>query len=260
MSRRPPARFAFLDHPGPLAFAHRGGGLEAEENSIEAFESAVALGYTHLETDVQASRDGVAVVFHDDTLARMTGHPGRVSDYAWPAMSRISSRAGGRLTRLDDLLAAFPDAFFNIDAKTEASVAPLAEAIRRTNAVDRVLVASFEAGRVQRLRAALGDALCWSPAHAGVARIWLAGKGLPAGRIAFPAVQVPVRYGGIEIVTPAFLRVAHARGVQVHVWTVDEAAEMNRLLDLGVDGLMTDRPALLKRVLQARGQWRSATD
>ena len=250
-----PTSFAFLDHPHPLAFAHRGGGERYDENTMAAFADAVALGYRYLESDVQASRDGVPVLFHDDALDRVMGAPGRVRDHPWSELARLRTPRGEGLARLEEALAAFPHARFNLDAKSDAAVEPMAEAILRGDARERVCVASFSERRTRRLRRRLGGGVCWSPSRRGVTALWLAGWGLPAPGIGFPAVQVPTRFRGVPVVTPRFLAAAHARGVQVHVWTVDEEPEMERLLDLGVDGLMTDRPRALREVLRRRGQW-----
>jgi glycerophosphoryl diester phosphodiesterase len=252
---RAPSGFAYLDPPRPRAFAHRGGALEADENTMAAFAHAAGLGYGYLETDVRASRDGVAVVFHDATLERMTGDPHRIEALTWGELSCVRTRIGHALPRLDELLDAFPNMRINIDPKSDDVVEPMAEAIRRCDAVGRVCVGSFDERRTARARARLGEAMCWSPSHGGVARLWLAGFHLPVGSTGFPAVQVPPRHYGIPVVTRRFVSAAHARGIEVHVWTVDEAEEMSRLLALGVDGLMTDRPSLLKQVLVERGQW-----
>ncbi|OYX41909.1 MAG: hypothetical protein B7Z02_13535 [Rhodobacterales bacterium 32-67-9] len=243
----------FLDHPRPIAFAHRGGSLEVEENTMSAFAHAVALGYSHVETDVQATRDGVAVIFHDDDLERMTGERGRIADLSWNELSRRCTKGGEPIPRLDELLSAWPGLRINLEAKADAAVEPMAAAIARADALDRVCVGSFEARRTARLRSLLGPGLLWSPAHAGVLSLWLRGWGVPTPRPDFGAVQVPTHHKGIAVVTPRLVRAAHAAGVQVHVWTVDEAAEMERLLDLGVDGLMSDRPTLLKEVIARRG-------
>ncbi|MCX7645203.1 MAG: glycerophosphodiester phosphodiesterase [Rhodobacteraceae bacterium] len=247
----------FLDHPRPIAFAHRGGAREAEENTVPAFARAAALGFSHVETDVQATADGVAVIFHDDTLERMAGRPERIDRLTWAELARVRLKGGGEVPRLDAVLEAFPGLFLNLEAKSDAAVEPMARAIRAAGALARVCVGSFAPARTARLRALLGEGLAWSPAHAGVARLWLAGWGLPVPRPAFPAVQVPVGFRGIPVVTRRFVAAAHRRGVQVHVWTVDEEAEMARLIDLGVDGIMSDRPTLLRAVLARRGLWRS---
>lgn len=245
----------FLDHPRPIAFAHRGGALEAEENTMAAFAHAVRLGYTHVETDVQATRDGVAVIFHDDTIERMTGEPDRVADLTWEELSKRRTKGGEAVPLLDELFEEWPGLCVNVEPKSAAAVQPIADAIRRAGALDRVCVGAFEPGHTERLRDILGPGLCWSPAHAGVTRLWLAGWGLPVAVPDFPCVQVPTQFRGVPVVTRRFVRAAHARGMQVHVWTVDAEPEMDRLLDIGVDALMTDRPTLLRAVLERRGVW-----
>lgn len=247
--------FAFLDHPGPIAYAHRGGGSEAEENTRAAIVHAVDLGFRYIETDVQATRDGVAVLFHDDDLARMTGTSGRISDLDFAELATRRTAGGEPIPRLDAILDAFPRIRFNLEPKTEDAVEPLAEAVRRCGAIDRVCVGCFDVRRTMRARALLGERLCWSPSRGGVARVWLAGFGAPVGRVDFPVLQIPPGYGAVPLVTRRLLAAAHARGIAVHVWTIDEEAEMERLLDLNVDGLMTGRPSLLKRVLERRGAW-----
>ncbi len=247
----------FLDFEGPIGFAHRGGAEEAEENTAEAFAHAVDLGFTHIETDVHVSRDGVVVVHHDDTFERMFGDPRAVADMDWAEITRLRTAGGAAVPRLDEVLEAFPETFFNIELKCFEVAAPLAEVIRRADALDRVCVGAFDPKNTAAIRGMLGERLCWSPAHAGVARLWVAGWGLPVGRLPFPVVQVPTAFNGIPVVTKRVQRAADRRGVKVQVWTVDDRAEMERLLDLGVDGIMSDRPALLKEVLQARGAWHS---
>ena len=249
------SRYPFLDHPHPLAFAHRGGALENDENTLAAFSHAVSLGYRYIETDVQASRDGVPVLFHDERLARMTGEEGGIGDRDWRDLERMRTTGGQPLLRLDDALGCFPGARFNIEPKTDAAVEPLADAIRRCEASDRVCIGGFDLRRTHRLRRLLGGDVCWSPDWRGVLGIWLAGWGVPTKTAAFPVLQAPRSWRGIAVVTPRFLAEAHGRGMQVHVWTVDEAQEMERLLDMGVDGLMTDRPTVLKQVLKRRGAW-----
>lgn len=247
-------RFPFLDAPGPVAFAHRGGSLEAEENTMPAFEHAVRLGYRHVELDVHLTRDGVVVVHHDPTLRRVFGAEPAVADLTLSDLAAIRSPGGATVPQLAELLHAFPDLRVNIEAKADAVVGPLAEVIRRADALDRIGIGSFAAARTRAARRALGPGLCWSPAHGGVARLVAAGWGLPLP-LGFPVVQVPPRWRGIEVVTPRMIRTAHRHGIRVQVWTVDQAAEMDRLLDMGVDGIMTDRPSLLRQVLQRRGQW-----
>jgi glycerophosphoryl diester phosphodiesterase len=246
----------FLDHPRPTAFAHRGGSLEAEENTMPAFDHAVRLGYTHVELDVHLTKDGAVVIHHDPTLQRMFGVDRAVADLTLADLAGIRTPGGATVPLLADLLHAWPGLHVNIETKSDAVVPALAEVIRRADALDRICVGSFAPARTAAARAAMGPGLCWSPAHAGVARLWASGWGLPVP-FRFPVVQVPVAWRGIPVVTQRVIRAAHARGIQVQVWTVDDEAEMGRLLDLGVDAIMTDRPTVLKAVLQARGQWAS---
>jgi glycerophosphoryl diester phosphodiesterase len=225
---------------------------------MAAFAAAVALGYTYLETDLQATRDGVLAVFHDDELQRLTGRAGRVLDVSWDELSRL--RVDGRepIPRFEAVLAEWPHLRLNLDPKTDAAAALLPEALTRAGAVDRVCIGSFSQARLAQLRRALGPRLCTSMGPKEVTRLRFASWHLPVGGFDALCAQVPRRWYGARIVDRCFVRAAHRRGLPVHVWTVNEEAEMRRLLDLGVDGLITDRPGLLKAVLEERGEWHGA--
>lgn len=245
----------FLDHGGILAFAHRGGAEEWPENTMPAFQGAVDLGYRYLETDAYATRDGKLLAFHDDVLERLTAHEGRVAetDYAIVKEARIHGKEP--IPLLEDLLGAWPGIRLNIDPKHDEAVAPLIETIKRTDALDRVCIGSFSGRRLQQMRAVFGAALCTSMGPLEVIRLRLASLGAPAGAFAAQCAQVPTMQYGLPIVDRLFVKAAEKRGLQVHVWTINNRTEMLRLLDLGVHGIMTDRPSLLKEVLQDRGQW-----
>ncbi|HYJ77479.1 MAG TPA: glycerophosphodiester phosphodiesterase [Actinomycetes bacterium] len=254
-------RFAFLEHDGPIAFAHRGGASDGLENSLAAFARAVDLGFRYLETDVHATADGVLLAFHDSTLDRVTDRVGRVVELPWTTVR--AARIGGRepIPRLEDVLGTWPEVRVNVDVKHASAIGPLVEAVRRTGALDRVCVASFSERRLSAVRRQLGPGLCTSLGPRGVALLRAAAThdraALLAGRgaAAIPCAQVPDRLGPLRVVTPGLVRLAHRRGQRVHVWTVDDPAEMHRLLDLGVDGLMTDRPETLRTVFEDRGLW-----
>jgi glycerophosphoryl diester phosphodiesterase len=259
------ARFPFLDSAGPIAFAHRGGAAENMENTWASFTHAVSLGYRYMETDVHATRDGVVVAFHDPALSRVGGRDDLIRDLRWEELSSVELNSGDHVPRLDELLSAWPDLRWNIDAKDDTVVVPLAETLKRCDAVDRVCVTSFSDLRLERLKRVIGPNLCTAmgPAAVGVMRLASLSP-LAPGAVSralllpfrrFGAVQVPTRYKNVEIVERRFITAAHAAGLQVHVWTVDREDEMARLLDLGVDGLMTDRPTLLKKLLEDRGDW-----
>ena len=280
---------AFLDHPGPLAFAHRGGAAHAPENSWQAFEHAVGLGYEYIETDAQATADGVLVAFHDRTLDRVTGQPGRVCRLTIKDLADVRVAGTEPIPVLEDVLAAWPDVRFNIDLKDTPAVAPLAGVLRRTNAWDRVCVVSFSASRLRAARRALDRPVCMAASPLGTALVQLGAPpvrrgpstrrsaqrpaaagpmaaaarrpggtgGRPPGPLAerlagtgVRCVQVPV-----PVATPSFIRRAHRLGLQVHVWTVNDRPTMEALLDRGADGIMTDDTVALRDVLAGRGQW-----
>lgn len=249
-------RHPFLDHPGPLPFAHRGGASDAPENTAAAFEQAVKLGFRYLETDVHVTSDGVAVAFHDDDLQRTCGRPGRVRDLTWAEVA--TARVDGRepVPRLDELIAAWPHTRWNIDCKSDRAMDALIDVLQRLDVLHRVCIGSFSDSRLRTLRRRLGPGLCSSLGPIATARLMVASRthcvmARPGGL----AAQIPVRQGPVPVVTPALVRTAHRLGLQVHVWTVDDPGEMHRLLDAGVDGIMTDRPALLREVLEVRGEW-----
>jgi glycerophosphoryl diester phosphodiesterase len=224
---------------------------------MPAFEHAVRLGYRYLETDVQVTEDGVLVAFHDDDLLRTCGLDGRISALPWSEVNAARVDGAEPIPLLEDLLGQYPEARLNIDCKTDAAVDALVAAIRRTRSLDRVCVGSFSDRRLSRLRHALGAGLCTSMGPRAVARLragsWLAPSA--AGSRAALAVQIPVHRGRITLVDERLVRTAHRHGLAVHVWTIDDPVEMERLLDLGVDGIMTDRPAVLREVLERRHQW-----
>lgn len=248
----------------PIAMAHRGGvALPSNagiENSARAIGNAVALGYRYIETDVRASSDGESFAFHDPDLRRVASR----ADTPQAAFRSLSA-ATIRGTRLDggepvptigDLLEAFPQTRFNIDVKTAPVIEPTVRAIEAAGAQDRVLIASFSHRRLTAARRLLpGVATSASPTELTALVL---GRGRARGmarRNGAVCVQVPEFYRGRRLVGPAFVAAAHDEGLQVHVWTVDEPDDIRRLLDLGVDGIITDRPDVLKDVLLERGQW-----
>ena len=250
------ARHPYLDADGPIAFAHRGGAEEFPENTLRAFRHAVELGYTHVETDVHATADGVAVAFHDDALDRVTDSRGVVGELEWSEVRRARVAGTDPILRLDELLEELPDTRINIDPKSDAAVGPLVEVLRRAGAVGRVCVCSFSDRRTGSVRDRIGEGLCVGAGPRGIARLLAASARLPAPvSLDYHVAQVPVRARGMTIVRPAVVSAAHRHGVAVHVWTIDEPAEMHRLLDMGVDGVMTDRPSVLRQVMIDRGHW-----
>ncbi|MEU3348487.1 glycerophosphodiester phosphodiesterase [Streptomyces sp. NPDC006700] len=251
-----PVRHPYLDHPGPIPFAHRGGAADGLENTLAQFRRAAGLGYRYMETDVHATADGRLVAFHDATLDRVTDGAGRIADLPWDDVCR--ARVAGRepVPLFAELLEAFPEVRWNVDVKAEPALRPLLDLIERTNAWDRVCVGSFSEARVVRARRLAGPRLATSYGTRGVLALRLRSWGLPTvPRRSAVAAQVPVSQYGVPVVDRRFVRTAHARGLHVHVWTINEPAEMHRLLDLGVDGIMTDHIETLRKVMEERGVW-----
>jgi glycerophosphoryl diester phosphodiesterase len=251
-------RYAFLDGPGPVAMAHRGGAIEHLENTLPAFQACVDMGYRYLETDVRVTADGVLAVFHDATLERVTDRTGRIETMSWAEVS--AARIGGRepILRLEDLLGAWPDVRFNLDIKAAGVLAPLVRLVRRLEIADRICLGSFSDARIAAARRLFGPSVCTALGPRGVAALRLSSYSPRAAglvRMQAGVAQVPLQLGGRALVDERFLAAAHARDLQVHVWTVDTEDETTALLDLGVDGVMTDRPAMLKELLEKRGQW-----
>ena len=245
----------------PFGMAHRGGSGPAPENTEAAFARAVSLGFSHLETDVHLSADGVVVAFHDDELSpaggdggtdvggghggppggRSGGVVGRpIAELTWPELSEIDLGGGHRIPRLVDLLERFPDARFNIDPKVDEVVDPLIEIIESHEAVDRVCIGSFSEDRIRRVQAALGPRLCTSPGPGGMVKVLGAAIAWPRWRPPYGCLQIPTRAYGLPLTGRWLIGRFHRLGLQVHFWTINDRAEMERLLDNGADALISD--------------------
>lgn len=249
-------RHPYLDHPGPIPFAHRGGAADGLENTVAQFRRAADAGYRYMETDVHATRDGRLVAFHDTTLDRVTDGAGRIADLPWADVRH--ARVGGEepIPLFEELLETFPEVRWNVDLKAEPALTPLLDLIGRADAWDRVCVGSFSEARVVRAQRLAGPRLATSYGTRGVLNLRLRSWGVPAAlRRSAVAAQVPEAQSGIPVVDRRFVRAAHARGLQVHVWTINEPERMHRLLDLGVDGIMTDHIDTLREVMEDRGVW-----
>ncbi|MFB4320326.1 glycerophosphodiester phosphodiesterase [Actinomadura sp. 21ATH] len=259
-----PRTYAFLDHPGPIAFAHRGG-RGRPENSMAAFQRALDLGYRYLETDAHATADGTVIAFHDRTLDRVTDRTGTIArlPYSEVALARIDGTEP--IPLLEDVLGSFPDARVNIDIKDAPVIGPLARVLHRTRAWDRVCITSFSTRRLAQMRARLplftDQDVCTALGPRGVMALRAKSYGGPTAKLVRLAAtgvacaQVPYGLGRLPFVTESFIAQAHTLGLRVHAWTVNDAAEMERLLDLGVDGIMTDELVTLRHVMATRGLW-----
>lgn len=242
------APLEFFNPAPPRVLAHRGLATEAPENTLLAFAKALAEGVTHIETDVHATADGVAVIAHDETLERVAARKVRVDQLTMAELRRVDLGEGQGFCSLADALDAFPEARFNIDLKSAPSVQPTVDAIREHRATPRVLIASFSDRRRRRAVEQL-PGVATSLSSNSTMRLVLATRarlGGAARRIlsTVHAVQIPERHKGVRVLTLRLLQYAHEAGVEVHVWTINDPADMRRLLALGVDGLVTDRADL----------------
>lgn len=242
----------YLSPGPPRVLAHRGFAVDEVENTAGAFRAAIDLGVTHIETDVHVTLDGVAVLWHDPDLRRFDGSSTPIRELSWAQLSEAQFR-GARIQRLSDALANFPHTKINIDLKVEDAVEPVVAEIQANDAFERVLLTSFDDHRRRRAAAMLPgvatslglDAIArivasrlWTGSGPRWARVW--DRALADA----VALQIPVRFRGVPVLSPALLREAHSRGVEVHIWTVNTPNRMRELLAMGVDGLITDRADL----------------
>ncbi|RLY91657.1 esterase [Kocuria tytonicola] len=290
MSEKPSAAPGRGSDRHPAALAHRGFSPDGHENTMAAFRAAADLGFVWLETDVHTTRDGVVVAFHDPSLERVTGESGNVNDLTWVQLRALSIGGEHGIPTLAELLRELPHARLNIDVKDEASVAALPRVVADEHAADRVRVTSFSDSRRRRTLATVsrltGRRVRTSAGMLGTVGFLAVSAVAPltdrvspriasvlwrAHRAAWSRVVVPFdtlqlpethvlrlplgRRVTVRVVSPRFLGLAHREGLSVQVWTVNDPADMHRLLDMGVDGLITDRADLLKDVLVAREQW-----
>ena len=256
---------AALSHEHPIAMAHRGSGLLWPENTMVAFQGAFDLGYRYMETDLQITHDGVLVTIHDGTVDRTTDSTGLVSDYSLEELRTLD--AGYRFERdgdhphrgqgiqvptLEELVTAYPDGVFTLDLKSDGMETALVDLIRRLDLWDRVIVGSFSGSRLRRFRALADRPVATSAGPSEIVRFLAAARtGLPY-RPRADSFQVPVKDRGLTIVNPRTVRAARRLEVPLIVWTINDLAQMEELLDLGVDGLITDRPDLLRTLLAER--------
>jgi glycerophosphoryl diester phosphodiesterase len=266
-SRRQPREFAVLDGPRPFAIAHRGSRILWPENTMIAFQGAVSLGYGWLETDVHVTADGVVVCLHDHTLDRTTSAAGPVATRTFVELSGIDAGhhhgpgeshpfrgAGAVIPSLEEVVTTFPDVRVVVDLKRDGTEAPLARLIERLSLWDRLVVGSFSDARLRRFRALTGGRVATSTGPRATVVRWAA-SGARLRPPAAPALQVPMTYGRMRVVTRRSVAAHRSAGSQVHVWTVNEEPVMERLLEWGVDGIITDRPDLLREVMTRRGAW-----
>ena len=253
------ARTAYFDGPLPRRLAHRGLSQHSnhiDENSIAAIEAAIAAGATHIESDTHASKDAVAVLFHDSDLLRTAGVESQISDLSIAEIQALKLRHGSQIPTLDEVFYSFPDLFLNLDIKSEAAIEPTVRAIEAHSAHDRVLVSSFSEARRRKALSLLSKPVATSASVRTVLIAWAShtlafGIGFEALTREIDAFQVPPSRGPIRFATRSFLDRARKSNTEVHFWTINSPEKMIQLLDLGADGLVTDRMDLLSNLKQS---------
>lgn len=235
----------FLASRPPRVLAHRGLARDAPENTLQAFAAAVAVGVTHIETDVRVSADGEAIIAHDPDLSRVAGRDVRVDQLTARELAQVPLGAGQGFPTLAEALDGFPETYFNIDIKTEGAVEPTVRAISRLAATSRVLIASFSAKRrlaVVRQLPGVATSLSMNSGPQAILGARTGAQSLLRRLLrGVDAVQLPFRLRGVDILSARAVAGFHATGVEVHAWTVNEVEDMERLLQRGVDGIVTDR-------------------
>lgn len=260
LTSRPAVERSFFDLEGPLVIAHQGGERLRPSNTMASFQNAMDLGVDVLEMDVHSSADGVLVLIHDESVDRTTDGTGRVHDLTFAQLQQLDAGdywtdddgqtypyrgQGITIPSLEEVLAAFPGMPVNIEIKqVEPSIAAdLCELLRRYDRTELTLVASFHAQSMNEFRTACPE-VATSMVEGEIRTFYVLNR-VGLGRLYSPpgeAFQVPERSGGIEILTQPFVDGAHDNNIAVHAWTINETADMARLLELGLDGIITDRP------------------
>ncbi len=247
--------FLAEDHPyfagvTPRVFAHRGLHLNAPENTASAFQAAVDAGVTFIETDVVGSRDGVAMISHDTTLDRVSDRTGRVNSLTAAELADVDLGGEGFMT-LAQALQRFPDTRFNIDVKDAGSIDGVVSAVHDMDAFDRVLLTSFSAARRRAVTTRLPGTASSASSSEFLAIAAALRLGITPPLPLIHALQIPEKANGVTLVTEKLVDHYHRAGLEVHVWTVNDEATMRRLLEMGVDGIVTDRADLALRVIDS---------
>ncbi|MCY4099654.1 MAG: glycerophosphodiester phosphodiesterase [Rhodobacteraceae bacterium] len=249
---------SFLHHPSyplPLPIAHRGYSANYPENTMAAFSAAVDLGYKCLETDVHATADGRLVAFHDPDLNRVASVEGRIDTMKWDDLKKIKVKGKEPIPLFEEVLSSWPDTRFIIDPKEDSATKPLYDVLVANDAWDRVCVGSFSDQRLAWIRSEAGSKLCTSMGPREVFRLRLNSWGIPLGRFGANCVQAPLRDKGVRILDRSFINKAHSYGFPVQAWTINDVETMGKLLDLGIDAIMSDEAELMKKFFQKRGIW-----
>jgi len=238
----------YLNQAGVAISAHRGGSEEAPENTLESFRYAIEVGSAYIETDVQLSADGIPYIFHDDDLSRLLNMDVTFNSLHSNQIEELKLFGSYQIPKLETALTQFPNALFQIDLKTDEVALPAMKVIESLNAFDRICIASFSSNRLQKVRKEFPET-CFSMGPKEIFKLLLSSFGLYNKKVFGDCLQVPIYHYGIKLVTRRFVKYVQSIGLKIHVWTINDVKTMEKLIDLDVDGIITDRPKLLKEVL-----------
>ena len=225
------------------AYVHRGDAVNFTENTMEAFQDAVNLGYKYVETDLRMTKDGEIVTFHDESIYRVSGEQVNISDLTYDELSNIKLIRGGQIPKLSEVLENFPETRFNIDLKIKGLVNKVANIIDSHNAYDRICIASFNSSTLRSFKKIRNQA-CISMGILDVVFFKLFNFLISS----VDCIQIPQNWKGVNVLNNHLIKTAHSKNLKIHVWTINSKTEMKSLIDMKVDGIMTDEALLLKEV------------
>ena len=250
------SKYPFLNQDYFMGFAHRGAATGLTENTLQAFRAAHLLGYKNFELDVRASLDGEVFICHDDSLERILGEPLLLSKLSSNKIKELERTNGFEITKLETILEEFPNVNLNIDAKSWKVIGPLCKIIEQTNCHDRICIASFNDLRILKIIRRLGPRVCYSLGPVGVINCYMAYLLKRKIRVQAGCLQIPDTFYNYEYLTEKFIEFVHRLGLLIHIWTVNNESRMRKLIDIGVDGIMTDNCSGLKNVMKEYQLWR----
>ena len=245
----------FIRSTNIVPIAHRGASLLASENSFESFRKAFDLGYRVIETDIHSSKDGTAYIFHDITLERLTGENLKISDLKDVDIDSLKINNSSIIPRLSNVFEEFPEGLFNLDAKTWKSTTPIVDTIQNMGCRSRVCIGSFNDRRVHAIIKELGLETCHSMGTSNVIKFYLGAQLGVEQHFTSQCIQLPIKMFGISLTTRKVLSYARKLGIKIHFWTINNPVIMQQLLELNVDGIMTDDCVLLKEIMKEQNKW-----
>ncbi|MCH1412829.1 MAG: hypothetical protein L7U86_05480 [Rhodobacteraceae bacterium] len=245
----------YMNSSNIVPIAHRGASLVATENSFESFRKAFDLGYRIIETDIHSSKDGTAYIFHDNTLERLTGENLKISDLKDVDIDSLKVNKSSIIPRLSNVFEEFPEGLFNLDAKTWEATIPITNTVKKMACSSRVCIGSYNDKRIDAIIRELGVETCHSMGTSNVFKFYLGAQLGIKQNFTAQCIQLPIKQFGISLITQKILRHARKLGIKIHFWTINNSGLIQKLLELDVDGIMTDDCILLKTIMEKKHKW-----